>query len=151
MTLFGGPAAGGDVGNRVLVVDDNPDIVALLRANLRMAGFESTEALNGQVALRRIEERRPDLILVDLMMPVLDGWGLLEALRDRPGRPIPVILVTAAESPELIARAGRLGVSAYVTKPFNTTALLDLIRSIIGSPRPSRRPDPAEPARSRSA
>jgi DNA-binding response OmpR family regulator len=136
------------VGNTVLIVDDNPDILALLRANLRMAGFESTEAMNGQVALRRIEERRPDLILLDLMMPVLDGWGLLEALRDRPSRP-PVIVVTAAESPELIARAGRLGVSGYVTKPFKAAALLDMVRSVIGSPKPNGRPDPTDSAGSR--
>jgi DNA-binding response OmpR family regulator len=148
MTLLGSLATGGDVGNTVLIVDDNPDILALLRANLRMAGFGSTEALNGQIALRRIEEERPDLILLDLMMPVLDGWGVLEELRDRPDRP-PVIVVTAAESPELMERAGRFGVSGYVTKPFNVAALLDLIRSVIGSPKPPLRPDTAESARSR--
>ena len=136
------------MGNTVLIVDDNPDILALLRASLRMAGFESTEALNGQIALRRVEEERPDLILLDLMMPVLDGWGVLEELRDRRDRP-PVIVVTAAESPELMERAGRFGVSGYVTKPFNVAALLDLIRSVIGSPKPLPRPDTAESARSR--
>jgi two-component system OmpR family response regulator len=136
------------VGNTVLIVDDNPDILALLRASLRMAGFDSTEALNGQIALRRIEEERPDLILLDLMMPVLDGWGVLEELRDRHDRP-PVIVVTAAESPELMERAGRFGVSGYVTKPFNVAALLDLIRSVIGSPPPLPRADTAESARSR--
>lgn len=136
------------MGNTVLIVDDNPDILALLRANLRMAGFESTEALNGQIALRRIEEERPDLMLLDLMMPVLDGWGVLEELGDRPDRP-PVIVVTAAESPELMERAGRFGVSGYVTKPFNVAALLDLIRSVIGSPKPLPQPDTAESTRSR--
>ena len=75
------------MAGKVLIVDDNPDIVALLRANLRMAGFETVEALDGEVALRRVDQDRPDVILLDLMMPVLDGWGVLEALKDRPDRP----------------------------------------------------------------
>jgi two-component system, OmpR family, response regulator PrrA len=121
---------------KVLIVDDNPDIVALLRANLRMAGFETVEALDGEVALRRVDQERPDVILLDLMMPVLDGWGVLEALKDRPDRP-PVVVVTAAESPANVDRAQRLGVSGYVTKPFNLVSLIDLVRSLIaGNPRP---------------
>jgi DNA-binding response OmpR family regulator len=115
---------------KVLIVDDNPDIIGLLRANFRMAGFETDEALNGEVALRRIEEDRPDLIVLDLMMPVLDGWGVLEALQDRPDRP-PVVVVTAAESEGTVERTQELGVSGYVTKPFNLTALVDLVRSVI--------------------
>jgi two-component system, OmpR family, alkaline phosphatase synthesis response regulator PhoP len=118
------------MGGRVLIVDDNPDILGLLRANFRMAGFETDEALNGEVALRRIEEDRPDLVLLDLMMPILDGWGVLEALQRRPDRP-PVVVVTAAESEGTVERAQELGVSGYVTKPFNLTALIDLVRSVI--------------------
>jgi DNA-binding response OmpR family regulator len=132
---------------RVLIVDDNPDIVALLRANLRMAGFETSEARNGEVALRRIQEDRPDLILLDLMMPVLDGWGVLEALTHRPGSPA-VVVVTAAESPANVDRAQRLGVSGYVTKPFNLVSLLELVRSLVdgGSRTDPDTIDPAVPA-----
>jgi DNA-binding response OmpR family regulator len=128
------------MGGRVLIVDDNPDILGLLRANFRMAGFETDEALNGEVALRRIEEVRPDLVLLDLMMPVLDGWGVLEALQQRPDRP-PVVVVTAAESEGTVERAQELGVSGYVTKPFNLTALVDLVRSLIEGA--AARSDPA--------
>jgi DNA-binding response OmpR family regulator len=125
------------MAGKVLIVDDNPDIVALLRANLRMAGFETVEALDGEVALRRVDQERPDVILLDLMMPVLDGWGVLEALKDRRDRP-PVVVVTAAESPANVDRAQRLGVSGYVTKPFNLVSLIDLVRSLVaGNARPN--------------
>jgi DNA-binding response OmpR family regulator len=118
------------VAGKVLIVDDNPDILALLRANLHMAGFETVEAMNGRIALRRIDDDRPDLVLLDLMMPVLDGWGVLESLQSRPDRP-PVIVVTAAESAANVERANRLGASGYVTKPFNVAGLLDQVRSVI--------------------
>jgi DNA-binding response OmpR family regulator len=121
------------MSGKVLIVDDNPDIVALLRANLQAAGFETDEALNGEVALRRVEENPPDVILLDLMMPVLDGWGVLKALKDRPHRPS-VIVITAAHSADGVDRAGRLGVAAYVTKPFNMAGLVDLVHSV-GRPR----------------
>jgi DNA-binding response OmpR family regulator len=121
------------MSGKVLIVDDNPDILTLLRANLRAAGFDTDEALNGEAALRRMEENRPDVILLDLMMPVLDGWGVLEALRDRPDRP-PIIVVTAAQTADAADRANQLGVTAYVTKPFNVAGLVDLLHSI-GRPR----------------
>jgi DNA-binding response OmpR family regulator len=118
------------MGGKILIVDDNPDIVALLRANLRMAGFDTVEALNGEVALRRIEADRPDVVLLDLMMPVLDGWGVLEALKDSPEGPA-VIVVTATESPANVDRAERMGVSGYVTKPFNMAGLIDMVETLV--------------------
>jgi CheY-like chemotaxis protein len=121
------------VAGKILIVDDNPDIIGLLRANLRMAGFETAEAMNGKIALRRVGQERPDLILLDLMMPILDGWGVLDALGQRPDRP-PVIVITAAESPANEERARRLGAAGYVTKPFDVADLLDLIRSVIDPP-----------------
>ncbi|MGH2691889.1 MAG: response regulator [Actinomycetota bacterium] len=115
---------------RVLIADDNPDILILLRTNLRAAGFESIEAGNGQVALERIEQDRPDIVLLDLMMPVLDGWGVLEALRGRPDSP-PVIVVSASDSAANVERARELGVAAYVTKPFNLPALVQLVATVV--------------------
>jgi DNA-binding response OmpR family regulator len=133
------------MSGKVLIVDDNPDIVALLRANLQAAGFETDEALNGEVALRRVEENPPDVMLLDLMMPVLDGWGVLEALQDRPHQPS-VIVVTAGHSPNGVDRASQLGVAAYVTKPFNVAGLVDLVHSVGG--RGGRASKALRPARS---
>jgi DNA-binding response OmpR family regulator len=135
------------MSGKVLIVDDNPDILALLRANLQAAGFETDEALNGEAALRRVEENPPDVILLDLMMPVLDGWGVLEALQDRPHRPS-VIVVTAAHSADGVDRASRLGVAAYVTKPFNVAGLVDLVHSVGRPQGRGRRAKALRPARS---
>jgi CheY-like chemotaxis protein len=114
---------------KVLIVDDNPDILTLLRTNLRAAGFATAEAPNGQVALQKIEKEKPDLILLDLMMPVLDGWGVLERLKLRQHLP-PIIVISASDSPSNIDRAQQLGVTAYVTKPFNLVGLVELVQSV---------------------
>ena len=114
---------------RVLIADDNPDILILLRTNLRAAGYESLEAGNGQIALERIAQDRPDIVLLDLMMPVLDGWGVLEALQGNADAP-PVIVVSASDSSANVERARELGVAAYVTKPFNLPALVQLVASV---------------------
>jgi CheY-like chemotaxis protein len=114
---------------KVLIVDDNPDILTLLRTNLRAAGFDTVEAANGRVALQKIDLEKPDLILLDIMMPVLDGWGVLDRLKHREDLP-PIIVISAADSPSNIDRAQQLGVTAYVTKPFNLVGLVELIQSV---------------------
>jgi DNA-binding response OmpR family regulator len=119
----------------VLIVDDNPDILVLLRTNLRAAGFETIEAQNGRVALEKIEEQSPDVVLLDLMMPIMDGWAVLEDLQRRPEHP-PVIVVSALDAPASAERARGLGVAAYITKPFNVSNLVELIRSVLSGERP---------------
>jgi DNA-binding response OmpR family regulator len=126
----------------VLIADDNPDIVALLRANLSASGFDTVEAQNGEVALTKIDQEKPDLVLLDLMMPVLDGWGVLERLKLRQDLP-PIIVISASDSPSNIDRAQQLGVTAYVTKPFNLVGLVELVQSVTAQSEP-------EPAVSRS-
>lgn len=116
---------------RVLVADDNPDILFLLRTNLDAAGFETLTASDGEMALRMIEEEEPDVLLLDLMMPVLDGWGVLEQL-EREGRDLPVIVVSASDSAANIQRATELGATGYVTKPFNLRGLVDMIHGVLG-------------------
>lgn len=129
---------------RVLLVDDHPDILGLLRTNFQVAGFGTVEASNGQDALTRLDEGRPDVMVLDLLMPLMDGWEVLEALHDRPDSP-PVIVLSAVDRGADLERAQRLGVSAYVSKPFDPAALVDLVRAVaeasdrVGS-------DPAEPS-----
>ena len=117
---------------RVLVADDNPDILFLLRTNLDAAGFETLTATDGEIALRLIEKEHPDLLLLDLMMPVLDGWGVLERLEEE-GSELPVIVVSASDSAANIQRATHLGATGYVTKPFNLRGLIDMIRGVLGA------------------
>jgi DNA-binding response OmpR family regulator len=118
---------------RVLVADDNPDILFLLRTNLDAAGFQTLTATDGEMALRIIEDEHPDVLLLDLMMPVLDGWGVLERLEEE-GSEMPVIVVSASDSAANIQRATELGATGYVTKPFNLRGLTDMIRGVLGEP-----------------
>jgi DNA-binding response OmpR family regulator len=114
----------------VLIVDDNPDILLLLETNLRRAGFGIVKASDGEMALRAIEEERPNVVLLDLMMPVLDGWGVMERLAGRPSSP-PVIVISAATSQSNVDRAYAMGAVGYITKPFSLTELVEKIHEVL--------------------
>jgi two-component system OmpR family response regulator len=122
----------------VLIVDDNPDILLLLETNLRRAGFGIVKASDGEMALRAIEDERPDVVLLDLMMPVLDGWGVMERLAGRPSAP-PVIIISAATSQSNVDRAYAMGAVGYITKPFILTEMIDRLREVLAV-APGRRP-----------
>lgn len=114
----------------VLIVDDEPDVLVLLRVDLEAEGFETALAADGEVALRRIDEERPDLVLLDIMMPLLDGWSVLAELATRPHAP-KVVVLSAKTSPRDLARARQLGAAAYVTKPFETDELVRTLRAVL--------------------
>jgi DNA-binding response OmpR family regulator len=111
---------------RVLIVDDEPDILLMLRLTLEAEGFTTALAADGETALERLDADQFDVMLLDVMMPVMDGWGVLERLQGRAGAPA-VIVVSAKTAPADIARAMDLGAAEYVTKPF---AVNDLARVI---------------------
>ena len=113
----------------VLLVDDEPDIVLMLRVNLETEGHDVRSAGDGAAALARIAERPPDVVLLDVMMPVLDGWAVLERLADQPSPP-PVIVVSAKSNPRDARRALELGAVAYVVKPFDLEAVLELVAEV---------------------
>jgi len=102
---------------RILVVDDEEDVQVLVCRILRDAGFEVDSAPDGAAALERLAARRPDLVVLDLMMPGIDGWGVLERLRATPNPP-PVVVLTARTDFGTFTRGVREGASAYVCKPF---------------------------------
>ncbi len=116
---------------KVLIVDDEPDILLMMRVNLESEGFRTVLAADGETALQRVEEELPDVILLDVMMPVLDGWGVLEALQQRAARPA-TIVVSAKAAPGDLARAYKLGAADYVTKPFSVENLVATIRDVLG-------------------
>jgi DNA-binding response OmpR family regulator len=117
---------------RILVVDDEPDILLLHRLNLEGAGHEVLLAADGMKALERITADRPDCVVLDVMMPVLDGWGVLEALQAQ-GDPPPVLVVSAKSAAADIEHALSMGAKGYLAKPFNAHTLLDEVEKLIDS------------------
>lgn len=116
----------------VHLVDDDPDAVELLATYLEHAGIETAQSLSGPEALPRLTERPPDLILLDVQMPGLDGFETLAAMREVPAlRDIPVIFVSSLDRPNLKVRALDLGADDYVVKPFNSAELVARVRAVL--------------------
>ena len=114
----------------VLVVDDESDLAWLLRYNLEHEGYRTFVAPNGQAAVELVMAHRPDLMLLDLMMPIMDGWAVLEEL-DRIGSRPRVIVLSARTGTGERARAEQLKVEAFISKPFDMDELLELIRRLV--------------------
>lgn len=126
---------------RVLVVDDDPMVTRLVRINLELEGFEVIEAWDGNTALGLIEENPPDLLLLDIMMPHMDGWEILRRLRADPDMDrLPIVLLTARVQDNDMSRGWRMGADGYITKPFNPVNLADSLREVICS-TPEERED----------
>ena len=119
----------------ILVVDDEADLVWVVRFNLELEGFRTFVASNGRTALDMLEEVRPDLVLLDLMMPVLDGWAVLHEVRRR-GLTSRVIVVSARTGQLDRKRADQYAVDAFVAKPFEMDELLTTIRDLLPPPPP---------------
>jgi CheY-like chemotaxis protein len=121
------------VVRRVLVVDDQPDICALLVDVLAAEGYAVTTASNGAEALERLEESLPDLMLLDIRMPVMDGWEVLHQRQQQPAwRALPVVACSASYERDL-QQAKALGATDYLAKPFDLNVLLDVVSRIAAS------------------
>ncbi len=111
------------------MVDDQPDIRLMCRVNLALEGYEVDEATDGESALIAVREAVPDLVLLDVMMPGLDGWHVLETLKADPALArIPVILLTARVQREDEIRGWSSGAADYLSKPFNPSTLTEVVR-----------------------
>jgi DNA-binding response OmpR family regulator len=115
---------------RVLIVDDEPDVLLMLRVNLEADGFETALAADGETALQRVGDDHFDLMLLDVMMPVMDGWGVLEAL-PTVADPPKVIVVSAKSSYRDVCRAIESGAVDFVTKPFSAPELAALVQRVV--------------------
>jgi CheY-like chemotaxis protein len=114
------------------VVDDDVDLLEALSEILESEGFGIRRARNGLQALELLEPLRPDLILLDLMMPVMDGWEFAERIRGRPDwAQIPVIVLSADRN--IGDNARKLGAAAYLAKPFELSKLLSLVQASLTS------------------
>ena len=116
---------------RVLVVDDEPDVLLLCRLNLEQQGFDVLEASSGRSALDLLQQGRPDVVVLDLMMPGMNGYEVLEAIRaDERFRATPILVLTAKSLQADRDRTAAMGASAFLTKPFLPSELCDLVRSL---------------------
>jgi two-component system, OmpR family, alkaline phosphatase synthesis response regulator PhoP len=115
----------------VLVVDDEPQVVWMLQFSLEAEGFQTFAARDGRTALDELRQHRPQLMLLDIMMPIMDGWSLLQEIRDLPHGERPrVVVVSARASLRDRAKAAELGAVAFVAKPFNVDDLLGVLNRL---------------------
>ncbi|MCA9956200.1 MAG: response regulator [Ardenticatenaceae bacterium] len=115
----------------ILVVDDNPQMVSLMQEMVQLAGYETEVAYSGLEGLDKAREGMPDLILVDLMMPEIDGWELYHRLREF--TTIPIIFVTAYDTPQNEAKAIALGAEGFIGKDLTPVQLVQHIKFVLES------------------
>lgn len=114
---------------RILVVDDEPRYVRLMEANLISEGYDVTKAYDGQSAVEMVADTQPDLVLLDVMMPGLDGFGACERIREFSS--IPIIMVTAKGEEQDRVRGLDVGADDYIVKPFSATEVLARVRAVL--------------------
>ena len=116
---------------RVLVVEDDESIRDFVHMALADAGYEVVEASDGVVALALIGTARPDVILLDMLMPLMDGWEFARLYHERPGPHVPIIVVTATR--DVAARAGQINAAGFLAKPFRLDALFACVAAVTRS------------------
>ncbi len=117
---------------KILVIDDENDLVEMLSFRLEAAGFEMIGASDGLTGIEKAKNDKPDLILLDLMMPDMDGFAVADKLREDEGtKAIPILLFTAAVSKDLAEKVARLGAVDCITKPFEPAELLKKVRNVL--------------------
>lgn len=118
----------------VLVVDDEMLTRDLLRMMLERAGYEVVEAADGHQALQRVNERKPDLVILDVMMPDIDGYQVCRTLREQESTAdLPVLMLSAKTQPEAVAEGLRAGATRYLPKPITYNELIQNVREVIAS------------------
>jgi two-component system alkaline phosphatase synthesis response regulator PhoP len=119
---------------KILVVDDERHIVRLIQVNLERQGYNVVTAHDGKEALEKVASERPDLVVLDVMMPYMDGFEVLRNLRRNPETAeLPVIMLTAKAQDQDVFRGWQEGVDMYLTKPFNPQELLTFVKRIFRS------------------
>lgn len=122
-------ATGEGTGRKVLVIDDEPGIIEIVEANLEGDGFEVISASNGKEGLEKIKSEQPELVVLDVMMPEMDGWEVLRSLeKDETTAGLPVIMLTAKAADEDYIFGLEEGAVEYITKPFLPQELVNRIK-----------------------
>lgn len=124
-----------ETGKKILLIDDNQDIRDLMRMMLESADFQVFEGEDGARGLTKAREIKPDLILLDVMMPGISGYQVLEQIRqekDSHLRDVPVLMITAKSQSEDIDRALSLGATGYIVKPFRQVKFIEKVHALLG-------------------
>jgi CheY-like chemotaxis protein len=118
---------------KVLIVDDEPNNVDFLEQALEDTGYQLITAANGQEALKKIQSEQPDLVLLDLAMPVMDGFAVLDQVKsDSMLRDIPIIIISAEHDSKSVVRGIKQGAEDYLTKPVNAAQLVKKVKEFLG-------------------
>src|ERR1700744_2833665 len=137
------PPTGEPAATRVLIVEDDPNIVDLIRANLSVRGFDPLVSTDGAKALTMLETEQPDMVLLDLMLPEADVFELCRQIRER--SPVAIIVVSARGGERDKVTALNMGADDYMTKPFGIEELLARILATLRRTRPTTAQEPAPP------
>jgi DNA-binding response OmpR family regulator len=117
---------------RVLIIEDEPNIVLSLEFLLQREGYDTASATDADAGLALVRQTRPDVVLLDIMMPKRNGYELCQAIKTDPDlRAIPVIMVSARGQEVEVLKGLELGASAYVTKPFGNAEILEAVRAVL--------------------
>jgi excisionase family DNA binding protein len=126
------PSRGEAAGPSILIVDDDDRIREFVRVNLEMEGYSVREAANAEEGLSALEEQSPDLILLDVMMPQVDGWEMLRRVQERHGvGAIPVVMFSGKVDEDTLADAESRGAQAFIGKPFNPQQLVESTKQLL--------------------
>ena len=123
------------MSERILVIDDDPDIVQFVKMNLELEGYEVESATGGAEALKILSEEDFDLVLLDVMMPEIDGFTVCRRIKEEPRtKEIPVIFLTAKGGGEALAEGFESGAIMYINKPFTANKLLTIVTTMLEPP-----------------
>jgi DNA-binding response OmpR family regulator len=122
------------MGQRILIVDDEPNIVVSLEFLMKREGFDVTVAVDGDAALQAMNTRLPDLVLLDVMLPKKNGFEVCQQIRANPAwQGVKVVMLTAKGRDTEMTKGMALGADAYMTKPFSTKELVQQVKQILGN------------------
>ncbi len=117
---------------KIMVVDDEPQILTLVKIMFEMKGYQVSEAKSGAECLRKLKNEKPDLILLDIMMPGEDGWEILKEIKkDKETKDIPVVMFSVRTSKDSIKKSLEYGADAHINKPFDLDYLLNQVKSLL--------------------
>ena len=121
--------------NRILIVEDEESLLKLESILLTSKGYDVTGVMDGRSALEEVAKNKPDLIILDIMLPELDGFEVCRRIRENPDTShIPVVMLTAKKSSQDLARGKQVGADEYITKPFKSAKVMEIIERLMNKP-----------------